>query len=64
MASLVSAGKVSVGTALVAIGAGLVTNTFSKLAVAAIAGGLRFAGVLALCFLPAVVVVGACLVIV
>jgi uncharacterized membrane protein (DUF4010 family) len=64
MASLVSAGKVSVGTALVAIGAGLVTNTFSKLAVAAIAGGLRFAGVLALCFLPAIVVVGACLVIV
>jgi uncharacterized membrane protein (DUF4010 family) len=63
MASLVSAGEVSVGTALVAIGAGLVTNTFAKLVVAATAGGLRFAGALVLCFLPAAVVVGACLVI-
>ena len=63
MASLVAARKVSVGTAVVAIGAGLVTNTFAKVAVAAMAGGVRFAGALALCFLPAIVVVGACLVI-
>ena len=61
MASLVSAGTVSVGTAIVAIGAGLLTNTFSKVVVAAAAGGLRFAGALTLCFLPAVVVVGGCL---
>lgn len=61
MASLASSGKVSVGTAVVAIGAGLVTNTFGKVVVAATAGGLRFAGALVLCFLPAALAVGICL---
>ena len=61
MASLVSDGQVSVGTAVVAIGAGLVTNTFGKVVVGAVAGGLRFAGALALCFVPAAAAVGTCL---
>jgi uncharacterized membrane protein (DUF4010 family) len=51
VATLVREGKVSVEAAVVAIGAGLVTNTAGKLAVAAVGGGLRFAGGLALCFL-------------
>jgi len=63
MATLVAEGKASVGTALLAIGAGLFTNTFSKIVVAAAAGGLRFAGALSLCFLPPALVVAACLVI-
>jgi uncharacterized membrane protein (DUF4010 family) len=62
MASLVSDGKVTVGTAVVAIGAGLVTNTIGKIVVAATAGGLRFAGALLLCFVPAAAAVGTCLV--
>ncbi len=64
MASLVSLGKVSVGTAVVAIGAGLFTNTLGKVLVAATAGGLRFAGALFVCFLPAAAAVATCLVLV
>jgi len=62
MASLASAGAVSVATAVVAIGAGLITNTLSKVVVAAAAGGLRFAGALVVCFLPVAAAVATCLV--
>jgi hypothetical protein len=47
---------------VVVIGAGLVTNTFGKVVVAATAGGSRFAGALVLCFLPVAAAVATCLV--
>jgi uncharacterized membrane protein (DUF4010 family) len=60
MATLVDDGQLGVATAAVAVGVGLATNTGSKLVVGAVAGGLRFAGALALLFVPvgAVIVVG------
>ncbi|MEO5665449.1 MAG: DUF4010 domain-containing protein [Nocardioides sp.] len=57
MATLVHQGDVVIGTALAAIGAGLATNTAGKLAVAALAGGVRFAALLGALLLPAVVAV-------
>ena len=54
MASLSDAGRVSVATAVTAIAAGLATNTLGKVTVAATVGGVRFAGALMLCLLPAV----------
>jgi uncharacterized membrane protein (DUF4010 family) len=57
MASLSEAGNVSVTTAVTAIAAGLGTNTLGKVIVAATVGGFRFAGALALCLLPAVLLV-------
>jgi uncharacterized membrane protein (DUF4010 family) len=59
LASLVHEGEVSLSAALLAIGAGLATNTLGKVVVAAVAGGLRFAGLLLLLFTPAVIVVTA-----
>jgi uncharacterized membrane protein (DUF4010 family) len=64
VATLVREGKVGVDAAIAAIGAGLVTNTVGKLVVATVGGGARFAGALALCFLPAAVAVAAALVLV
>ena len=61
VASLAHEGTVPVNTAVAAIGAGLATNTVGKILVAAAAGGLRFAVVLAACLLPAAVVVTAAL---
>jgi uncharacterized membrane protein (DUF4010 family) len=64
MATLVHQDQLSVAAASVAIGAGLATNTGSKLVVASVAGGFRFAGALALLLTPAAlaVVVGLVLV--
>ena len=61
MATLVHQGDVALGTAVAAIGAGLATNTISKLVVAAVAGGLRFSASLGALLLPVVVVVAAVL---
>lgn len=57
MATLVSGGQVSTGVAVVAIAAGLATNTVSKVVVAAVAGGMRFAARFALCMVPVAVAV-------
>ena len=57
MATLVHTGQVSMGTAVAAIAAGLVTNTLGKLIVATVAGGPRFAAALLACLGPAAVVV-------
>ena len=57
MATLVHQGEVAVGTAVVAIGAGLATNTVSKLVVAAVAGGARFSAALGCLLLPVVIIV-------
>lgn len=62
MTTLVHRGDLALTTAVAAIGAGLATNTLGKVVVAAAGGGFRFAGALLLCLLPAVVVVGAVLV--
>lgn len=58
MATLVRQGEVAVGMAVAAIGAGLATNTISKLVLAAIAGGARFSAALGCLLLPVVVLVG------
>lgn len=61
MATLVHTGQASLGTAVAAIGAALVTNTLSKLVVAAATGGPRFAALLLGCLAPAAAVVAATL---
>jgi uncharacterized membrane protein (DUF4010 family) len=61
MATLVHSGDLPLATAVVAIGAGLATNTLGKVLVGAAAGGARFAGALLLLLLPAVAVVGVAL---
>ena len=61
MATLVHNGQASSGTAVAAIGAALVTNTLSKLVVAAATGGPRFAALLLGCLAPVVAVVAATL---
>ena len=61
MATLVHSGDLPLATAVVAIGAGLATNTLGKVLVGAAGGGARFAGALLLLLLPAVVVVGVAL---
>lgn len=53
VATLAHEGQVPVGTAVLAIGLGLATNTVGKLVVAAGAGGPRFAVALAACLAPA-----------
>ena len=62
MATLVHSGDLPLATAVVAIGAGLATNTLGKVLVGAAGGGARFAGALLLLLLPAVLVVGVALV--
>lgn len=57
MATLVHGGDLTLAAGVTAISAGLVTNTVSKLVVATVAGGPRFAGYLLLCLLPAAVAV-------
>lgn len=61
MATLVHHGDVALGTAVVAIGAGLATNTAGKLVVATVAGGIRFAALLGALLVPVVVAVAAIL---
>lgn len=53
VATLAHDGRVSVSTAVVAVGLGLATNTVGKVVVAAGAGGARFAVTLAACLAPA-----------
>lgn len=63
MATLVSAGQVSTGIAVAAIAVGLATNTISKIVVAAVAGGMRFAAWFALLMVPVAVAVAAPLIV-
>jgi uncharacterized membrane protein (DUF4010 family) len=56
-ATLAHAGRVSTDTAVLAVFAGLATNTFGKLAVALAAGGWRFALALFGWFTPVAVTV-------
>lgn len=59
MATLAGNGQVSTGVAVAAIAVGLATNTFSKIVVAAVAGGVRFAAWFALLMVPVAVAVAA-----
>lgn len=61
MATLVRSGDLGLGTAVVAIGAGLATNTLGKVVVGTAAGGWRFGGAMVLCLLPVAAVVGTAL---
>lgn len=61
VATLADSGRVSVDTAVTAIGVGLATNTVSKALVALAAGGARFALRVLACLLPAIAAVAVAL---